>query len=138
MSRQKNTGADKEQKTELPARFIGMPIEVAYDQPPALEKRPGRPDRFIWEGRTYHVMALLREWHDYRQRGKTKTFYVKERGSFRAKAAERRGSWGVGRDYFRVRTDTEEVFDLYYDRSPHGPGGRKGSWFLFRQIMEEV
>ena len=83
-------------------------------------------------------MALLREWHDYRQRGKTKAFYIKEKGSYRAKAAERRGSWGVGRDYFRVRTDTEEVFDLYYDRSPHGPGGRKGSWFLFRQIMEEV
>ena len=84
------------------------------------------------------MTALLREWHDYRQRGKTKAFYTKEKGSYRAKATERRGSWGVGRDYYRVRTDTEEVLDIYYDRAPKGAGGRKGAWFLFRQIMEEV
>jgi hypothetical protein len=124
-------------KSEPPARFIDAPIQVAYDRPPAMEKRPGPPDSFTWAGRTYRVVAVLREWHDYRQRGKTETFYVKERGSFRAKAAGRRGTWGVGRDYYRLRTDTGEVFDLYYDRSPRGAGGRKGSWFLFRQIFEE-
>ncbi len=124
-------------ESDLPARFIGASIEVAFDEPPELEKRPGPPDGFVWEGRNYRVVAVLREWHDYRKRGKTATFYIKERGSFRAKAAERRGSWGVGRDYFRVRTETGEVFDVYYDRSPNGPGGRKGSWFLFRQILED-
>jgi hypothetical protein len=122
-------------ESDLPARFIGVSIEVTYDSPPELEKRPGPPDGFTWEGRAYRVADVLREWHDYRKRGKTETFYVKERGSFRAKAAGRHGSWGVGRDYFRLRTETGEVFDLYYDRSPHGPGGRKGSWFLFRQIF---
>jgi stalled ribosome alternative rescue factor ArfA len=134
---QRNAGEDRGQKAELPARFIGAPIQVVYDRPPALEKRPGPPDGFTWQGRTYRVAAVLREWHDYRQRGKTKTFYIKERGSYRAKAAERRGSWGVGRDYYRVRTEAGELFDLYYDRSPGGAGGRKGSWFLFRQVFEE-
>ena len=121
---------------DLPARFIGAPIQVEHDQPPALEKRPGPPDRFAWEGRAYRVVAVLQEWHDYQPRGKSLAFYVKEQGSYRAKAARRRGSWGVGRDYYRVRTDTGETFDLYYDRDPHGPGRRKGSWFLFRQVLE--
>ena len=123
---------------EPAARFLGAPIEVIYERPPALEKRPGPPDGFTWQGRTYRVEAVLREWHDYRLRGKSESFYVKERGSFRAKAAEQRGSWGVGRDYYRVRADTGEVFDIYYDRAPKGPGKGKGSWFLLRQIVGEA
>jgi hypothetical protein len=122
---------------ELPARFIGAPIEVQHDRPPGLEKRPGPPDGFTWEGRAYRVVTVLQEWHNYRQRGKTAAFYVKERGSFRAKAAERHGSWGVGRDYYRVRTDTGEVFELYYDRAPQGMDRPKGGWFLYRQILAQ-
>ena len=120
---------------DLSARFIGELIEVAYDRPPVLEKRPGPPDGFTWEGRSYRVAAVLREWHDYGLRGKDEAFYIKEQGSYRARAARRRGTWGVGRDYYRVRTDTGEVFELYYDRSPRGPGGRKGSWVLFQQVL---
>ena len=120
----------------LSASFIGTAVEVHFDEPPALEKRPGPPDAFTWEGRQHRVKAVLREWHDYRMKGRTETFYVKEQGSFRAKKAGRRGSWGVGRDYFRVRTESGEVFDLYYDRAPRDRGGRKGTWFLFQQIME--
>jgi len=123
--------------TEPSARFIGVPIDVTFDRPPALEKRPGPPDAFTWQGCTYRVEAVLREWHDYRLRGKSESFYVKERGSFRAKAVERRGSWGVGRDYYRVRTDSGAVFDIYYDRAPQGTGKGKGAWFLFRQILEQ-
>jgi len=123
---------------KLPARFIGVPIEVTHDRPPALEKKPGPPDGFTWEERAYRIVEVLSEWHDYHQRGKMKAFYVKERGSFRAKAAERRGSWGVGRDYYRVRTDTGEVFDLYYDRAPRRADHRKGGWFLYQQILEDA
>ena len=125
------------EKVESPSRFIGAAIQVMHDQPPALEKKPGPPDGFTWEERSYRVVEVLNEWHDYRQRGKTAAFYTKERGSFRAKAAERRGSWGVGRDYYRVRVDTGEVFDLYYDRAPQGTKRQKGSWFLYRQMLEE-
>jgi hypothetical protein len=124
-------------KANLPTRFIGAPVEAIFDQPPALEKRPGPPDGFVWEGRPYRVKAVLREWHDYRLRGKSESFYVKEQGSFRAKSAQRRGSWGVGRDYYRVRTDTGEVFELYYDRASRGPDHRKGAWFLFQQVLED-
>ena len=120
---------------ESPTRFIGAPIEVHHDQAPTLDKRPGPPDGFTWQGRTRRVVEVLSEWHDYRQRGKAAAFYRKERGSYRAKAAEQRGSWGVGRDYYRVRTDTGGVFDLYYDRAPHGAIHCKGGWFLYRQIL---
>lgn len=121
----------------LAGRFIGAAIEVQFDRGPALEKRPGPPDRFVWEGQTYHIVEVLREWHDYRARGKTLAFYIKERGSYRAKAARRQGTWGVGRDYYRVRTDAGRVFDIYYDRAPRGPGRRKGAWFLFQEVLPE-
>jgi hypothetical protein len=115
-----------------PARFIGEPVEVAYDQPPVMEKRSGPPDSFVWQGRTYRVVSILREWHDYRRKGRM----ARNMRPTHAAVAEGRGSWGVGRDYYRLRTDSGEVFDLYYDRAPGGPGGRKGSWFLFRRLGE--
>jgi hypothetical protein len=117
---------------ELRARFIGAPVEVTYDRPPLVEKRPGRPDGFVWEGRSYRVKAVLKEWHDYRRRGR----FARNMSQAHAAVAERRGSWGVGRDYYRVLTETGEVFDLYYDRAPQGVEGRKGGWFLFRQVEE--
>ena len=57
-----------------------------------------------------------------------------------ALAAARRGSWGVGRDYFRVRTGVTagdgRIFDIYYDRSPKTASERKGMWFLFREMKD--
>jgi hypothetical protein len=49
--------------------------------------------------------------------------------------ATRRGSWGVGRFYFRVRTDGGGVYDLYYDRQPESAGDRAGHWYLWREVM---
>jgi hypothetical protein len=100
-------------------------IEVRFEKEPALEKRPGLPAAFTWKGREYVIVELIEEWHDYRRRGKSKAFYKKERGSQSVRASQRQGSWGVGRDYYRVRTDSAEVFDIYYDRSPKGQE-RKG------------
>jgi hypothetical protein len=117
----------------LPTRFIGEPIEVQHDRPPALEKRPGPPDGFTWQERSYRVVEVLSEWHDYRRRGRMALNMRPEH----AAVAARRGSWGVGRDYYRVRTGSGEVFDLYYDRAPQGAGRRKGGWFLYRQILAQ-
>jgi len=115
--------------------FFSEEIEVWFEVEPLLEKRPGVPDGFTWRGREYRIVQLLREWHDYRKRGKTAAFYTKERGAYWVKASERRGSWGVGRDYYRVRTDTGEVFDIYYDRSPRRQQ-RKGFWVLWRRVED--
>lgn len=114
----------------IPSRFIDEAIDVIFEQPPVFEKRPHCPDAFIWRGEHYAVAEVLQEWTDYRRRGR---FESNMRPEHAAVAAER-GSWGVGRFYFRVRTAAGPVFDLYYDRAPHGSAGRKGAWFLFREL----
>jgi len=134
-----------------PLSFIGEPIEVEFEHAPALEKVPDCPDRFIWRGEVYQVVEMLREWHDYRRRGNM----ARNMEPRHLQMASRRGSWGVGRDYFRVRTRLAgnsqqsavsaqrapacaepvggRVFDLYYDRAPSA-GGPKGGWFLYREL----
>jgi hypothetical protein len=54
-----------------------------------------------------------------------------------AAVAEKRGSWGVGRDYYRVRTRKGRVFELYFDRAPKDVDRRKGAWFLYRELGAE-
>ena len=109
--------------------FIGEPVAVEFEEAPALEKVPDCPDRFVWRGEVFRVVEKLREWHDYRRRG----HMGRNMAPHHLETARRRGSWGVGRDYFRVRTAVGRVFDLYYDRAPSA-GGRKGGWFIYREI----
>ena len=113
-----------------PIHFIGEPIEVGFEAPPTYAKRTGCPDRFQWQAATYAVVSVLSEWHDYGRRGRMATNMRPEH----AAQAKQRGSWGVGRDYYRVRTDTGQVFDLYYDRAPSKAGDRRGGWFLYREM----
>ena len=116
-----------------PLRFISEPIEVEFDQPPALEKKPGPPSRFFWRDTTYTVVEVLSEWHDTARRGRM----AKNMMPAHAAVAASRGSWGVGQDYYRVRTASGQVFDIYYDRAPKGSDHRKGAWFLYREMQVE-
>jgi len=113
-----------------PSRFISEPIQVEFDKPPVLEKKPDCPDRFTWRGDTYHIAKKLGEWFDYSRRGQMARNMTPEH----AAAAERRGSWGVGRFYFRIETGAGNIFDIYYDRSPKSVDDRKGGWYLFREV----
>jgi hypothetical protein len=113
-----------------PLRFIDEPIVVEFDQPPLLEKKPECPDRFVWRDRTYAVVELLGEWYDYSRRG----WMARNMRPEHAMTARRRGSWGVGRYYYRVRADTGQAFDIYYDRAPQNIEDRKGAWFLYREV----
>jgi len=114
-------------------RFIGESIEAGFDQPPALEKKPGCPDTFVWRGATHRIVEKLSEWHDYGRRGRMASNMRPEH----AATAEGRGSWGVGRDTFRVRVEDGRMFELYYDRAPKGSKQRKGAWFLVAELVEE-
>ena len=115
-------------------RFISEPVAVQFDQPPALAKKPGCPDGFTWRDETFRIAQKLKEWHDYRRRGRM----AQNMRPAHLEAARARGSWGVGRDYYRVRTEGGRTFDLYYDRAPKDAGDRSGSWILFRELTDEA
>jgi hypothetical protein len=112
-------------------RFIGEPILVEFDQPPLISKRPPCPSRFRWQEETFVIVANQQEWHDYERRGRMR---MNMRPANLAKAAKR-GSWGVGRFYFRVQVADGRVFDIYYDRAPKGQQQKEGSWHLYRQVL---
>lgn len=113
--------------------FIDEPILVEFDVPPAREKRPTCPNRFIWQGQRYTISEMLAEWSDFRRRGRAAR---NMRPSHLAVAAGR-GSLGVGRFFFRVRTPARQVFDLYYDRAPKDAAHRKGEWFIYRELSDQ-
>jgi hypothetical protein len=117
----------------IPIHFYDHSIEPVFDVPPALEKSPDCPNGFIWDGKMYHVMEMLSAWSDFTRRGKM----ARNMQPAHAAVASNRGSLNVGRFYFRVRTDTEQVFDIYYDRAMKNIDDRKGQWFIYREMREE-
>lgn len=116
-----------------PIRFISEPIVVQFDKLPELKKKPGVPDRFEWQGETFCVVELLSEWRDYGRKGRMAVNMRPEH----TEVAASRGSWGVGRIYFRVLTEGDRIFDIYYDRAPRNADDRAGSWTLFRELSDE-
>lgn len=113
-----------------PLHFIGEPVTVEWDEPPARTKTPECPDRFVWREDTYAITALLTEWQDFQRRGRMARNMRPEH----LQVAAQRGSWGVGRFYFRVQTGGGRIFDLYYDRQPKDCDDRHGSWVLYREM----
>lgn len=116
----------------LPLSFIDEPIEAIFDHPPALEKAPPCPSAFRWRDEIFPIQEMLAEWHDFRRRGRM----GRNMQPAHAAAASNRGSWGVGRFYFRVRVKDGRIFEIYFDRAPKDVGDRKGSWFIMGQRRE--
>jgi len=110
--------------------FLDQPIEVIFDKPPVYEKTPHCPDGFVWEEKTYRVVEKLSEWSDFTRRGRSE----RNMQPAHAQVASSRGSLNVGRFFFRVRVDTGQVFDLYYDRAMKNIEERKGQWFVYREL----
>jgi hypothetical protein len=117
----------------MTADLYSEPIEVDFKREPLLEKKPGIPTSFSWRERVYLITGLIKEWHDYRLRKKMHKFYSGRRGNAPSMKPGMRGSWGVGRDYYRVQTDSGETFDIYYDRKPRGQK-IKGEWVLLKKV----
>jgi len=115
------------------SQFIGEPIDVVYDQPPALAKKPSCPNAFHWRNQTYPIVEIVSQWQDFERKDRMQ----QNMRPGHAAGARVRGSGGVGRFYFRVRTETGQVFELYYDRAPKNAADRTGAWFLYRELNEE-
>ena len=95
-----------------------------------MTKNPDALSAFVWRDDRYDVIELLSSWSDFSRRGRM----TKNMRASSLKKAVRRGSWGVGRFYFRVRTDKNRIFDLYYDRAPKNAGDRVGHWYVWREL----
>ena len=113
--------------------FYDNPIEPVFDTPPAREKSPDCPNGFIWDDKTYGITEMLSSWSDFARRGKM----ARNMRPAHAAVASNRGSLNVGRFYFRVLTDTNQVFDIYYDRAMKNIDDRKGQWFVYREMEEK-
>jgi hypothetical protein len=115
-----------------PLHFLDLPIEPVFDTPPTREKTPECPNGFIWEDKTYRVIEMLSSWSDFKRRGKM----ARNMRPAHAEVASSRGSLNVGRFYFRVKVDTGQIFDIYYDRAMKNVDERKGQWFIYRELEE--
>jgi hypothetical protein len=110
--------------------FLDEPISVEFDVPPEKEKSPPCPNRFLWQGRKFVIVDVLSEWSDFTRRGKM----ARNMRPAHAAVAADRGSLNVGRFFFRVRVDSDQIFDLYYDRAMKDVDHRKGKWFVYREM----
>ena len=117
-----------------PIHFYDQPIQPIFDSPPALEKTPDCPNGFIWDDKTYRVTEMLSSWNDFTRRGKM----ARNMQPAHAAVASSRGSLNVGRFHFRVRVDTGQIFDIYYDRAMKSLDDRKGQWFIYRELEEDI
>ena len=116
----------------IPIHFLDQPIEPIFDSPPPREKAPGCPNGFIWNDKTYRILKMLSSWTDFTRRGRM----AKNMRPAHAAVASTRGSLNVGRYYFRVSVDTNQTFDIYYDRAMKNVDERKGQWFVYREMGE--
>ena len=113
-----------------PIHFIDEQIEVIFNVPPMLEKSPTCPNGFIWNEKTYLVTESLSEWSDFTRKGKM----ARNMQPTHAAVASTRGSLNVGRFYFRVKVDSDQIFDIYYDRAMKSVDDRKGQWVVYSEL----
>ena len=113
-----------------PLHFYDHPIEALFDTSPALAKAPDCPNGFIWEDKAYRIIEMLSSWTDFTRRGRM----AQNMRPAHAAVAATRGSLNVGRYYFRVKVDTDQIFDIYYDRAMKNVDDRKGQWFVYREL----
>jgi len=87
------------------------PIEVELDE---SRRVLAGPKTFVWREQRYVVERIIKMWSD----------------SSRPDQRRRKHGWWERRhrDYFRVQTESGEVWDIYRDR-----GGRRRLWYLSRR-----
>jgi len=113
--------------------YIGEIITVEFDEPQIFVKKPAYPNMFSWRGKSHRVKEIISEWHDFSRKGR----YSRNMKEAHLERANSKGSLGVGRFYFRVRTDENRIFDIYYDRSIKNTFENSGFWVLFQELYSD-
>ena len=105
-------------------KYIGEQIQVVLPDGDFLEKNPKCPLSFTWQDKTHQIKSLLSSWTDFSRKGDMAR-NMREEHLQRSKA---KGSWGVGRFYFKVEVEGGSIYTLYYDRAPGKAADRKGKF----------
>ena len=113
-----------------PLHFYDEPITPVFDRDFLLEKKQGCPVGFSWRGTDYRIVEMLQEWHDYTRKGRM----ARNMQPQHAQRASQQGSWGVGRDYYIVKTASGQLFKIYFDRSTRDVDHRKGGWYIWGEM----
>lgn len=90
----------------MQSRFISDEVEVKF------EHKPGPPSAFVWQGQEYQIVEVLKA---SRELDLGRVWWQRRH-----------------RDRYVVRTDSGQIFDLYFHRGP----GRK-YWVLCLERLEE-
>jgi len=89
--------------------FYSDEIDVTVDE------KTRNPTSFIWKDREHKVKEVIAFWPDF---------------SYSEFGAKRKRWWHrKHRNYYRVLTEEEEVFEIYFDR-----GSKKEAWVLYTKL----
>ncbi|NIM98932.1 MAG: hypothetical protein GTO24_12875 [candidate division Zixibacteria bacterium] len=89
--------------------FVSEEIEVTQDE----ETR--NPASFVWKGKEYKIKEVIAFWPDF---------------SYSKSGGKRKRWWQrKHRNYYRVLTEGDEIFDIYFDR-----GSKKEAWILYAKL----
>jgi hypothetical protein len=91
-------------------KFIGQKIDVTTDG--AIKE----PQAFTWRNKEYQVEEIILSWMDW---------------GFPQGASQHDWKNRRHRNFYRVRTGSGEVYEIYHDR---GPAGESDDWYLFQQL----
>jgi hypothetical protein len=117
-----------------PIHFINEEVNVLYEHEPIYKRTPTPPDGFVWKNERFNIKEILLEWKDFDRRGKNAH---NMRPTNLLKAAKR-GSRAVGRFYFRIMTDNDRIFQIYFDRSNWDSETQTGSWILHSEYAYQL
>jgi hypothetical protein len=92
-------------------QFLSEKIQVTID------KAKRAPASFVWNKKEYIISEIIAAWHDW---------------GFSEGASKAR-TWRLRhhRNYYRVQTSGDEVFEIYLDRKSKR---EEGEWFLYQKI----
>lgn len=90
-------------------KFYSEEIEVTRDE------KTRNPVSFTWKGKDHRIKELIASWPDF---------------SYPKSGGKRKRWWHrKHRNYYRVLTEEEQVFEIYFDR-----GSKSEVWILYAKL----
>ena len=91
-------------------KFYSQKIVLSFDK----DRRV--PSSFVWKNKEYRIAEVIASWQDWgfpKGSPRTKTWRLRHH-----------------RNYYRVQTEEDEIFEIYLDRKSKK---EKGEWYLYQK-----